>query len=152
MSRALFLVARDVALAGSQEAPLTKNALGGQLGPYSSPSLVSARRGVTKAYPRLLRPRRGAARSAQTPHAHDMELVARSEPQTLPRRASCECVRVRCKKNRAQPSVRQYNEIESVTKFNYLLKDATVLQSIALPLSYGPKTGDIGESVGSIGT
>ena len=60
--------------------------------------LVSARRGVTKAYPRLLRPRRGAARSAQTPHAHDMELVATSEPQTLPRRASCECVRVKTKK------------------------------------------------------
>ena len=65
MSRVLFLVARDEALARSQEAPVTKNALGGQLGPYSSPSLVSARRGVTKAYPRFLRPRRGAARSAQ---------------------------------------------------------------------------------------
>ena len=47
---------------------------------------------------RFLRPRRGAARSAQTAHADDMELAARSEPQTLPRRASCECVRVRCKK------------------------------------------------------
>ena len=62
--------------------------------------LVSARRGVTKAYPRFLRPRRGAARSAQTPHAHDMELAARCEPQTLPRRASRVCVRVRSKKKR----------------------------------------------------
>jgi hypothetical protein len=56
------------------------------------------------------------------------------------------------KKNRAQPSVRQYNEIESVTMSKTLLKVCAVLQnrlqevSIALPLSlpslftelYGP--------------
>ena len=70
MSRALFLVARDEALLRSQEAPLTKNALGGQLGPYSSPSLVSARRGVTKAYLRFLRDREEGQRAQHRRRTH----------------------------------------------------------------------------------
>ena len=89
MSRALFLVARDVALAGSQEAPLTKNALGGQLGPYSSPSLVSARRGVTKASP--VSCERGEGQRAQHRRRTHMTGARSDEANSAQAGVSCVC-------------------------------------------------------------
>ena len=108
MSRALFLVARDEALVRSQEAPLTKNALGGQLGTYSSPSIGQrSSRGheSVSAFPASA-VRGSALRHRRHKHTHG----ARSEERAA---NSAQAARLACADVRSKKE-----EIESMTKFN----------------------------------